>query len=92
MANTKTLDEGLVTFRASGRQILQQPAPPGHHGQQPLAGAIVFAMGFEMICQLGYAPAQDRHLDFRRTAVILVNTILRYKLLFNVFRQCHPYE
>jgi hypothetical protein len=88
-ANTQALNQVLVSFRVTAFQVFQKATPPGNHRQQSTAGMMVLAMRLEMILKLLDALAEDGYLNFRRTDVGFVNSILRNYLLFGIGRQCH---
>jgi hypothetical protein len=88
-SNAQTLNQVLVPFRVTAFQVFQKATPARDHRQQSTAGMMIFAMRLEMILQLLDTVAEDGYLDFWRTDVSFVNSILCYQLLLGIGRQRH---
>ena len=88
-ADAQALNQGFVPFRVTAFQVFQEAPPPGDHRQQPPAGMMIFLMGLEMVRELLNSLAQDRYLNFWRTGVGFVNSILGNYLLLGIGRQGH---
>src|SRR5579862_6461877 len=89
MTNGEFLQNALIALWAVVLQIRKQPASFGDHGEQSLAGGMVFLVCFEMLRQLSEAAAQKRNLNFRRACIGFVSLIAGQNLTFYVCRQCH---
>jgi hypothetical protein len=86
-ADTKTVDQRLVPFRAAALQIIQKTPPAGNHQQQPAPGMVIFLVGLKMIGQLRDPLAEEGYLHLRRATVRFMRPVLPNYLLFNLCRQ-----
>jgi hypothetical protein len=83
------LDQVLVPFRITAFQVFQQAAAACDHRQQSPAGMMVFAMQLEVVLELQNALAQDGYLDFWRTGIGFVDSVICNYLFLGFGRQCH---
>jgi hypothetical protein len=88
-ANTEALNQGLVPFRATALQVVQEAPAASDHRQQSTTGMMVLLVRLEMVRELQNSLAQDGYLYLWRPAIGFVLLELANNLLFNLGRQCH---
>ena len=87
--DAQALDQSLVALRTAATQVIEQPAATRDHLEQSPAGMVVLGVGFEVLRQIGNAPAQDRDLDLWRAGIRFVDPELGNHSTFCFTRQCH---
>jgi hypothetical protein len=85
-ANSKLTDHVSVAFNTVPSQIIEQATALAHDFQKPPAGAMVFLVSLEMLCEVRDAFAKNGNLDFRRTRIRGVNTMRRDNRSLAIFR------
>src|SRR5690606_6741868 len=69
LAQTKPLDEALITLQIRPLQVIQQLAALADQPQQALAGVVVLLVGLEVVGQVFDAGGQQRHLYLGGTGI-----------------------
>ncbi len=87
--DAEALDQGLVPFRASALQIVQQTPAPGHHRQQSPPRVMILLVRLEVFLQQPKPLAEQSYLYLWRSAVRLVPLVLADHFLLYFGRQCH---
>jgi hypothetical protein len=82
-------NQALVPFRVTALQVFQKAAPTRDHRQQSPAGMMIFAVRLEVVLELQNALTQDRDLNFWRTGIRFVNSVLCDNLLLGIGFQGH---
>ena len=85
LTDTQLGDQGTVTVDVLVGQIVQHLAALTNHHQQTTAGVVVVLVYTQVIGQLVDSGGQDGNLDFGRTGVALVGSILQDDLDFFSF-------
>ena len=52
LAELQFLGDGRIPAHLVFMKVIQQTAPPGHHGQQPAAGAVILHKLLQVLCQM----------------------------------------
>src|SRR5207253_6843097 len=68
--------------------VEQTPAPADEH-EESAPGMMILCVGFEMLCQVVDAFAEDGDLHFRRPGVGFVCLVVTYQLRLAIFGQRH---
>ena len=76
LAQTKPFDNLAIPIRVAAIQVVQQPAAPIDHHDQPAARSMIFCVGSEVGGEVVDALAQQSDLNFRRTRVSRVRSVL----------------
>ena len=76
LAQTKTFDNLAIPIWVAAVQVVQQPAAPVDHHDQPAARSVIFRVGFEMGGEVVDALAQQRNLHFGRTRIPRMRSVL----------------
>ena len=77
LADSEFTDHIPIALDIKLPQVIEQTTPLADDFQQAPSGAVVFLMCLEMFREVRNAFAKNRDLDFRRTRVRGVNTMLR---------------
>jgi hypothetical protein len=75
LADTKSLNNGLIALGIVSLQVIEQATPLANQHEQAASGAMVLHVCLEMLSQFTNALAQQRNLDFRTAGVGLVRTV-----------------
>jgi len=76
LADAQFLNDDLVAFGIGLSEVVQQAATPANHHEKTAPGGMVLLMRLKMLRQFTNPCAQDRNLDFRRTGIRVVSTVL----------------
>ncbi len=75
-ADSQPLDNASIAANVFLLQVVQQSAPLANHLQQAATRMMVFAVGLEVLREVGNALAQNRNLHLRRARVRTVKLIV----------------
>jgi len=76
LADAQFLNDLFVAFGVGLSEVVQQAATPADHHKKTAPGGMVLIVRLEMLRQFTNARAQNGNLDFRRTGIRLVSTVL----------------
>ena len=64
LADPKAIDDTAVSLDLRRLQIVEQPAAPPDHFQEPASGMMVLRVGLEVLGEVRDPLAEKRDLDF----------------------------
>ena len=76
LADAQFLNDDFVAFGVGLSEVVQQAATPANHHEKTAPGGMVLLMRLKMLRQFTNPRAQNRNLDFRRTGIRVVSTVL----------------
>jgi hypothetical protein len=76
LTDAQLLNDVFVAFGVGLSKVVQQAATPANHHEKTAPGGMVLLMRLKMLRQFTNPCAQDRNLDFRRTGIRVVSTVL----------------
>ena len=76
LADAEFLNDLFVAFGVGLSEVVQQAATPADHHEKTAPGGMVLLVRLEMLRQFTNPRAQDGNLDFRRTGIRVVSTVL----------------
>jgi hypothetical protein len=89
LAQTKTFDNLAIPIWVAAIQVVQQPAAPIDHHDQPAARSMILCVGSKVGGEVVDALAQQRDLHFGRTSVPRMRSVLFDQSEFG-FAQLRP--
>jgi hypothetical protein len=81
----ESLYERLVPLFIPALQIVQKAPARTHHLDQPIAGAVILAVDFQMLREVFHPPRQKGDLYLAGTRILLVSLILFSNRFFGCF-------
>ena len=85
-ADSELSDHILIAVNIIASQVIEQTTPLAYDFQQAPSGAVVFLVCLEVFREIRDALAKNGNLDFRRTRVRSVDTMLCDDASFSFFR------
>ncbi len=76
LTDAQSLNDLFVAFRVGLSEVVQQATTPADHHEKTAPGGMVLLMRLKMLRQFTNTRTQYRDLDFRRTGIRVVSTVL----------------
>lgn len=75
LTNLEPFDQAAIAIEILPLDVVEQPAPPSYEAKQTTTTVMILAVVFEVLGKLFDSAGEQRDLDFRRTGVLLVQTV-----------------
>jgi hypothetical protein len=75
LADTKSLNNGLIALGIVSLQVIEQATALANQHEQTAPGTVILLVSLKMLGQLTNALTQQRNLDFRTPSIGLVRTV-----------------
>src|SRR4051812_17997896 len=89
LADFQTPQQIEILLGIDPLHVIQQPASPTNHPQEPTPTGVVLRVQFQMVGHLGDARGEQRNLDLRGARIIRSAAKITLQLLFPLFRKLH---
>ena len=89
LADAETADEFRVAIRVLALEVIEQPTAPADEHEQPSTRVMILRVGLEMVCEVGDALGEQRHLHFGGSGITLDTLVFRNDVSFLLYGDWH---